>query len=79
MTKDGAYLNLQDVLIAANSLVVHLMICIIRITAAFILNKGEPTSSVNDIRAGYKGGNNTTHRRLAAVRGAGMSHRTRRP
>ena len=32
----------------------HFVICIIRIPTAFILNEGEPTSSVNDIRVDFK-------------------------
>jgi hypothetical protein len=30
------------------------VICIIRIPTAFVLNEGEPTSSVNDIRVDFK-------------------------
>lgn len=43
------YLDLQQI-IMANSLVVHLVIRIIRITAAFVFDKCKPTLCVNDIR-----------------------------
>jgi hypothetical protein len=47
------YLNLQDV-ITIETLVMHFMICIIRITATLIFHKREPTLSVNDIRVDFK-------------------------
>lgn len=37
------HLNLQEI-IPANTLIVHLMIGIVGITAAFILNKGEASN-----------------------------------
>jgi hypothetical protein len=73
-----AYLDLQQI-VTANAFVVHFVISIISITTALILNEGESTFSVNDIRVASLGGLSLTHRRLAAVLGAGMSQRTRRP
>lgn len=49
-----AYLNLQELVVTTNSLVVHLMVCIIGITTAFIFNKSKPTISVNEIRVDCK-------------------------
>jgi hypothetical protein len=73
-----SYLNLQQV-IPTDALVVHLVVGVIRITTTLILNEGKPTFSVNDIRVDSYGDRDLAHRRLAAVRGAGMSQRTRRP
>jgi hypothetical protein len=76
--KHCTYLNLQEI-IAANTLVVHLMVGIICITTTLVLDERKSTFGVNDIRVDFKVDQDSTHRRLAAVRGAGMSQRTRRP
>ena len=48
------YLNLQHV-VTTDTLIVHLMVGIICITAMFVLNESKPTSSVNDIRVATNG------------------------
>jgi hypothetical protein len=47
-TRAKTYLNLQEI-IPANTLVVHLMVGIVGITAAFVLNKSEPGERVRDL------------------------------
>ncbi len=42
------YLNFQEI-IPANTLVVHLMVGIVGITAAFVLNKSEPGERVRGL------------------------------
>ena len=76
MSFGRAYLDLQEV-VPPDSFIVHLMICIVSITATLIFHKGKSTPVLLaeycfDVLE-------RTYRRLAAVRGAGMSHRTRRP
>ena len=51
----SAYLDLQDVVETTDTLIVHFVICIIRITTTLILNEGESTLSVNDIRVDLNG------------------------
>ena len=75
---DVSYLDLQQV-VSANTLVVHLMIRIVCIAATLILNKGEPGRQSDIMRNTSIRRVMVTYRRLDAVRGAGMSQRTRRP
>ena len=75
-----AYLDLQNV-VAAQALVVHVMIRLIRVTTILILDEGEARNancqrlleSRGHILTGW------TYSLLLAERGAGMSQRTRRP
>ena len=48
------YLDLQQI-ISTDAFVVHLMVSIICITTALILNKGESTFRVNNIRVASSG------------------------
>ena len=73
----ATYFNLQDI-VSPKALVVHLMVRIVCITATLILNKGKSICYVSDLIRSQRGGPNT-HNLLAALRGAGMSQRTRRP
>jgi hypothetical protein len=53
------------------------MVSIVCITTAFILYESEPDRRV--LADGLTEENGNTHKRLEAVRGAGISHRTSRP
>jgi len=73
-----AYLNLQQV-IAPNALVVHLVIGVIGIAATFVLYESEATYALAVAWCRCAGYSRYTYSLLLAVRGAGMSQRTRRP
>lgn len=73
----ATYFDLQDI-VSPKALVVHLMVSIVCITATLIFNKCKPMCCVSGLIESRRGDPNT-HNLLAALRGAGMSQRTRRP
>jgi hypothetical protein len=68
------YLDLQQV-IAANALVVHLVVRVVGIPAALVLDKGKAMQ----LAPGCLDRDRRAYSLLDAERGAGMSQRTRRP
>jgi hypothetical protein len=71
------YLDLQDV-VAAHALVVHVVVCVIRIAAILVLHESKPENDSQMLqRLSSSGG--ATYNLLLADRGAGMSQRTSRP
>lgn len=72
----STYLNLQDI-VTAEALVVHLIISIIRVATILILDKSEAARLVNT--EAPQAGRRSTYSLLELERGAGISHRTRRP
>ena len=76
----ATYFDLQDI-VSPKALVVHLMVRIVCITTTLIFNKGESMCCVSGFIASQRAqqGDSNTHNLLAALRGAGMSQRTRRP
>jgi hypothetical protein len=72
------YLDLQQI-IAANALVVHLVVGVISVPAALVLDKGEAEWLIEYMAKRSSRSEGVTYSLLEAERGAGMSQRTRRP
>jgi hypothetical protein len=72
--RSWTHLDLQQV-VAANALVVHLVVRVVSIAPALVLDKGEPAP----LAPAACGCLVLTYSLLDAERGAGMSQRTRRP
>ena len=73
----ATYFDLQDI-VSPKALVVHLMVRVVCITTTLIFNKSKSSCYIsNPIE--FQRGDPSTHNLLAALRGAGMSQRTRRP